>query len=119
MTHEEEKDPILEEIRIIIENGEEVPAKTARRLLLALSWKTHTELQHINGRLKKVEKAAEEWTRYPTLLWLLRHKTKNTVAVIIVVFVLLSAFYVSGIRAPIMEFLGLPPLIPPVPTPLP
>ena len=112
-------DAVIKEVRHLLDNGSEISAPVARKLLLTLSVanqecirETNVEVKKVNGRLKKVEEAAKEWKRHPSLLWLLHNKTKLTVSVIVVVFVLLSAFYVSGVRAVIMEWLGLPPLIP-------
>jgi hypothetical protein len=112
-------DSVITEVKGILKNGDNVPAEVARRLLLTISVANHecnretvSEVRKINGRLKKVEEAVDDWRKHPSLLWLLHHKTKITVSVIVVVFALLSAFYVSGIRAVIMEWLGLPPLIP-------
>lgn len=112
-------DGVIAEVKDILKNGDDVPADIARRLLLTLSVANHecnretvSEVRKINGRLKKVEEAVADWRKHPSILWLLHHKTKTTVSVIVVVFVLLSAFYVSGIRTLIMEWLGLPPLIP-------
>lgn len=112
-------DVVIEQIKSMLQNGGDIPAPVARKLLLTISVANHEcnretviEVKKINGRLKKVEKAAVEWKRFPSLLWLLHNKTKLTVSIIVVVFILLSAFYVSGIRAVIMEWLGLPPLIP-------
>jgi hypothetical protein len=103
---------VIEELKALLENGDEVSPEVARRLQLALSLDTHIEVKKINGRLKKVEEAAKNSERYPSILYLLRHKTKTTVAVIVMIFVILSLFYVSGLRTPIMLWLGLPPLIP-------
>ena len=103
---------LVKEYKEMLKNGDDIPVDLSRRMQLAISIDTHEEVIKINGRLKKVEEAAETWEDYPTLLWLLRHKTKTTVAVITVIFVLLSLLYVSGLRAPILLWLGLPPLIP-------
>ena len=112
-------DGVIAEVKGILKNGDNVPADIARRLLLTLSVANHecnretvSEVRKINGRLKKVEKAVNDWQKHPSILWLLHYKTKLTVSVIVVIFALLSAFYVSGIRSVIMEWLGLPPLIP-------
>lgn len=107
-----ELDTIIEELKSILENGDEIPVDVARKLQLAISLDTHMEVKKINGRLKKVEEVAKNWKDYPSILWLLRFKTKSTVAVIVVIFVTLTLFYVSGLRAPIFEWLGLPPLLP-------
>ncbi len=103
---------LVQEYKEMLKNGDEISVEVSRRIQLAISIDTHDEVKKINGRLKKVEKVAEEWTRYPSLTWLLYHKTKKTVAIIVIVFILLTLFYVSGLRAPILEFLGLPPLLP-------
>ena len=114
-------DAVIKEIKDMLQknNGEDIPANVAGRLLLTLSVANHecnretvAEVKKLNGRLKKVEEVAEDWEKYPSLLWLLHKKTKTTVAIIVFVFIILSSFYVSGIRAVVMEWLGLPPLIP-------
>lgn len=103
---------IIEAIESVLKDGSKVDPETATRLQLGISLENNKELLKINGRLKKVEEAAEEWEKNPSLLWLLRFKTKKTVTAILVIFVLLSMLYISGIRGPIFELLGLPPLIP-------
>ncbi len=103
---------LVKEYKEMLKNGEDIPLELSRRMQLAISIDTHDEVIKINGRLKKVEEAAEEWEQYPTLLWLLRHKTKTTVAWMVAIFVILTLFYVSGLREPIFTWLGLPPLIP-------
>jgi hypothetical protein len=45
---------------------------------------------------------------YPSITWLLRHRTKETITFIVLVFVLLSLWFVSGFRQPILDWLGLP-----------
>ena len=44
----------------------------------------------------------------PSLLWLLRFRTKETTIVIITIFVVLSLWWISGWRQPILHWLGLP-----------
>lgn len=56
----------------------------------------------------KLDEALRMQTDHPPLLYLLRFHTRRTIFWIIVVFVLLSLWYVSGFRGPILEFLGLP-----------
>ena len=112
MSNEKKLSSLIEEFKTLLEDGEDISPKASRRMLLALSIDTHTEVKTINGRLKKVEAAVEENKKPPSLLWLLRFKTKKTVVVIATVFALLSLIYISGIRAPIFELLGLPPLVP-------
>lgn len=106
---------IIKELKESLENGDRLKSMTAKRLSrmqLIIMLDTHQGVEKINGRLKKVEAAADETKRYPSLLWLLRYKTKQTVSVLVAVFLLLSALYVSGVREPILDFLGLPSLIP-------
>jgi len=107
-----DENKIIEEVESLLTDGDAVNPDVARRLQLSISLENHKELKKINGRLKKVEKAEEDWRKNPSLLWLLRFKTKQTLATVVFVFVILSALYVSGIRAPILEFFGLPPLLP-------
>lgn len=108
----EELSALIEQFKDLIQNEDDISPDAARKVLLAISIDTHTEVKKINGRLKKVEKVTEDYLLYPSLTWLLRHKTKTTVATITIVFVILSLLYISGLRAPIMEWLGLPPLLP-------
>jgi len=106
---------ILDEIKNIIEAEEDVPPKVARRLLLVLSSATFEQLLIMNGRVKKVEAAVvtldKKWNRYPSLLWLLRHKTRITVVVIVIIFCLLSLLWIPEFREAIMNWLNLPSLI--------
>jgi hypothetical protein len=81
-------DAVITEVKGILKNGNDVPPEVARRLLLTISVANHEcnretvmEVRKINGRLKKVEKAADDWRKHPSLLWLLRFKTKITVSV--------------------------------------
>ena len=108
----EQLSALIESFKRQLESGSKIDPDAAREMLLAISIDTHSEVQRINGRLKKVEAVVEDVERFPSLWWLLRFKTKNTVAIIVIVFVVLTLFYVSGLRAPIMEWLGLPPLLP-------
>ena len=103
---------LIESFKRQLESGDKIDPDAAREMLLAISIDTHNEVKHINGRLKKVEAVVDDVEKFPSLLWLLMHKTKSTVAVITIVFILLSLLYVSGLRAPIMVWLGLPPLLP-------
>lgn len=45
---------------------------------------------------------------HPSLLYLARFRTRETAIAIILLFALLSIWWVSGFRQPILEFLGLP-----------
>jgi len=103
---------LVQEYKEMLKSGEDIPIKVSRRFQLAISIDTHDEVKKINGRLKKVEAVAEDVKEYPSLLWLLRHKTKQMVAVILIILAMLSLIYIPELRAPILEWLGLPPLIP-------
>lgn len=107
-----ELDSIIKEVKKLIENKDALDPDVARRLQLAISIDTHTEVKKINGRLKKVEKAAKTWEDHPTLLWLLRYKTKTTVAVILGILAVFGLLYASGLIPFLFECVGLPPLFP-------
>ena len=104
----EELSSLIEEFKVLLEDGEDISPKASRRMQLALSIDTHTEVKRINGRLKKVEAAVEEGQKHPSLLWLLRFKTKRTIAVIVTVFALLSLLYLAGPKEPVLGLFGLP-----------
>ena len=46
--------------------------------------------------------------QHPSLLYLLRFRTKETVATILFIILVLSMWYVSGIRQPLLKWFGLP-----------
>lgn len=58
--------------------------------------------------LVEVRSMKEHQLQHPSLLWLARYRTKETVTVFVLTFVLLSVWYVSGFRQPLLELLGLP-----------
>ncbi len=122
MDHQEVADIIH---TILDEN--DLDDKVARRLLLALTLdtrgravdhyqQTNKELvqlrEIVETQTRTIETLANAWADHqqyhkdnPPLLWLLRFRTKETIATILF---LLSAWYVSGIRQPILKWLGLP-----------
>lgn len=57
---------------------------------------------------KKIDDAAKMQSEHPSLLYLLRYDTKRTVATILFIFLVLSTWFVSGVRQPILEWFGLP-----------
>ena len=61
-----------------------------------------------NERLAAIEQANSDRDEYPSILWLLRHKTWKTSAAIAIVFILLSTIWISSIRAAALERLGWP-----------
>ena len=85
-----------------------------RNLFEAFQKQTFIELAELQRLLEQqarnvdklagaTERTEEYLERHPTLLYLLRFRTKETVAVILLIFVLLSAWYVSGFRMPILR----------------
>ncbi len=69
----------------------------------------------VETQSRTIETLAAAWADHqqyhkdnPPLLWLLRFRTKETIATILFIILLLSAWYVSGIRQPILKWLGLP-----------
>ena len=104
--------------------------KIARQLLLAITLDTreHAYDNHrqtiqelsqlreiVETQSRTIETLAAAWADHqqyhkdnPPLLWLLRFRTKETIATILFIIIVLSAWYVSGIRQPILKFLGLP-----------
>lgn len=106
---------IVTEVESLLKT-DKIDPEVARRLQLSISLENHTELLKINGRLKKVEEVAEDWERNPSLVWLLRFKTKKTVTVIIstllAAFLAFELLWHYGLMPKILEWLHLPPVIP-------
>jgi hypothetical protein len=104
--------------------------KIARQLLLAITLDTReragdthrqtmqelAELRQIvETQTQTIATLAAAWEDHqayhkenPPLLWLLRFRTKETVATIVLIFMLLSLWYVSGFREAVLQWLGLP-----------
>lgn len=57
---------------------------------------------------RKLDDVLEMQREHPSLLYLLRFQTRRTLFWIVVLFLLLSIWWVSGWRQPILEFFGLP-----------
>ena len=56
----------------------------------------------------KIGEAVDHQKTHPSLIYLLRFRTKETLAVLVFAFVIFSSWFVGGVRQPILEFLGLP-----------
>jgi hypothetical protein len=104
--------------------------KIGRQLLLAITLDTRehaydnhcrtmqelSELREIvETQSRTIETLAAAWAdhqayheAHPPILWLLRFRTKETIATILFIVIVPSAWYVSGIRQPILRWLGLP-----------
>jgi hypothetical protein len=64
--------------------------------------------ERFDGLSTKIDKAVKHQEDHPSIIYLLRFKTKETIAAILFIFLILSSWFVSGFRQPILEFLGLP-----------
>ena len=86
---------------------EEAQERTARELA-ELRELIRAQSENVSRLARAVEGLEGHLRTHPTLLYLLRFRTRETVAVLVLVFLLLSVWYVSGIRQPILKWLGLP-----------
>ena len=66
----------------------------------------------MNGKITNMEKNLNEvlemQRKHPSLLYSLRFETRKTIMWIIFFLMLVSIWFVSGLRQPILEFFGLP-----------
>lgn len=110
----EQLSAMILEFKALLENGDQIDPDVSRRLLLALSIDTHTEVKKINGRLKKVEKATEELQKRPSLLMLFHQKPKTMIFLVLggllIFFIITQALWHYGLIPSILEWLNLPPL---------
>jgi len=56
----------------------------------------------------KIDATIKHQNDFPSVVYLLRYKTKKTIAAIILIFCILSTWFVGGLRQPILDLLGLP-----------
>ena len=107
---------LVKEYKEMLKNGEDIPIEVSRRFQLAISIDTHDEVMKINGRLKKVEAATDEYGSQPSLLSLLHTNPKKTTVfiatILILTFLLLEVTWEYGLFPKLIEWFGLPPLIP-------
>jgi hypothetical protein len=118
---------LLETIERLLE-AEGFSQEAVNRLVLALALEnrslfeayqkqTYRELAELRELLEKqarnvdrlagaVERTDEYLEQHPTLLYLLRYRTKQTIVILVVIFVVLSAWTVSEFREPILRWLG-------------
>jgi hypothetical protein len=119
----------LAALEAILQDGQ-VPQETINRIVVALALdagsqvqqqglETGTELAELKRMMQEqseniraltavVERHEAYIQTHPSLLFLLRFRTKETAVAVVLVFLLLSIWYVSGFRQPILNFLGLP-----------
>ena len=120
---------LLEAIERLLED-EGFSQEAVNRLVLALALEnrslfevyqkqTHLELAELRQLLEQqarnvdklagaMERTEDYLERHPPILYLLRYRTKETLIVLVLIFVVLSAWYVSALRMPILRWLGLP-----------
>ena len=118
---------LLETIERLLEE-EGFSQEAVNRLVLALALEnrsifeayqkqTYRELAELRQLLERqarnvdrlagaVERTEDYLERHPTLLYLLRYRTKETVVVLVLIFVMLSAWWVSEFRGPVLRLLG-------------
>ena len=56
---------------------------------------------------RKIDDTIKHQEDHPSLIYLLRYRTKKTVTALIFIFMVLSTWFVSDLREPILEFFGL------------
>lgn len=83
-------------------NGELDPEVRGRYTLIALR-----EIGRDLKGLKKLEEKVEDLERKSIILFLQRHPTSSAI-IVIAIFVLLNAWFVSEFRQTILQLLGLP-----------
>jgi methyl coenzyme M reductase beta subunit len=106
--------------RVIIGNADHRSSIVSRQMTMERDIKDNSDkIAGMEERLTKMEEAQRAQTKLleelkkhllgnPSLLWLLRYRTRKTVFWIVVVFIILSLWWISGWRQPILEFFGLP-----------
>ncbi len=56
---------------------------------------------------KKIDDTIKHQEDHPSLIYLLRYRTRKTITALIFIFMILSTWFVSDLRKPILEFFGL------------
>jgi len=64
------------------------------------------QARNVDRLAGSVERTEDYLERHPPLLFLLRYRTKETIVVLVLIFVILSAWFVSELREPILRLLG-------------
>lgn len=115
--------PLAEEVIEILKNGDEIPISLAVKLTLGLISENNyimhninSEVSKINGRLRDAEKQLKDVEKNPSILWLFRNKTKETLLTLwgVLTFIVGAAylFHYYGFDVKIFEWMGLSPLLP-------
>ena len=70
------------------------------------------EVEIGNRRSLRLEEAItridEHTIKHPSILWSLRFNTSKTITIIMILFIILSMWFVSGFRQPILDLIGFP-----------
>ncbi len=107
---------LLNEIKRLREQGKDVSNDDLILMqimgLAANQKQMGLQIDRMNERIKGMEagfrQQEQRHNEYPSMTWLIRHKPKETLVFAVGSFVLLSMWYVSGFRRPLMKMLGLP-----------
>lgn len=89
---------IIDRLDAVLKNQEE-QKDLARRIGV---------LEDVAVRVDELEEARKRYDEYPTLTYLLRYHPRQTIVVLVAVFMALSMWWVSGFRMPLLKWLGLP-----------
>lgn len=66
------------------------------------------QARNVDGLTMTMAQTQTYLERHPPLLYLLRYRTKATVALLVLLFAALSLLFVSDLRQPLLRLLGLP-----------
>ena len=80
--------------------------KQTYRELAELRRLLEQQARNVDRLAGAVERTEDYLERHPPLLFLLRYRTKETIVVLVLIFVILSAWFVSDLREPILRLLG-------------
>ena len=109
---------------------QDLDPQTTHRLLIALTIDTRTEIaacsiandkhyelleelittqRNTTNELRQMIQRHDEYIgTHPSLVYLLRYQTKKTLTLFVFIILILSLWYVSGFRQPILRWLGWP-----------
>lgn len=96
---------VLNEIKRLREQNRDI---TNDDILLIQLIEIRDTLNIIDKRLETVEEHTRVQTEYPSIPYLLRYHPRQTITVMMTIFILLSLWWVSGFRQPILNWLNLP-----------
>ena len=102
---------------------EEISQQMATRLILTTLVGQYTKMNEIEDRLRRIESRQSMFENHltsveqhyqdnPSITWLLRYRTRQTIVMIIFIFIILSLWFVSDLRHFLFELAGLPADLP-------